>query len=72
MHRMNLCPLYDLGMTFKSMLSLDKGIIIWVYSSLELSCWWFLILQELTDMTPFYVGSQIMYKIWDEELVTYC
>ena len=23
-HKMNLCPLCDLGMTFKSMLSLDK------------------------------------------------
>ena len=60
MHKMNLCPLYDLGMTFKSMLSLD---IIWVYSSLELSHWQFLITCELTDMTPFYVGSEIMCKI---------
>ena len=25
-HKMNLCPLCDLGMTFKSMLSLDRGI----------------------------------------------
>ena len=26
MHRIYLCPLYDLGITFKSMLNLDNGI----------------------------------------------
>ena len=40
MHKMNICPLYHLGMTFKSMLSLDKvylalfwfGVVLWVVS----------------------------------------
>ena len=35
MHSVCLCPLYDLGMAFKSMLSLDNGIyygfiLVWI------------------------------------------
>ena len=41
------------------MFTLKRLMVVWCHS-------------PNIDMTPFYVGPEIMYKIWDEELVTDC